>query len=675
MKNKKKLIVIIALIAILLFIGLYFIYNYSEPNILNSKDKKWIAANNEKVIDIAVVNNIPIYANDGKGIVFEYLDYVKEQSKLDFNIIPYLKDSAPTGNYRIEILDGDVNLKSNQLLIFNDPYIVLSKNEIKIDSVDDLSGMALGILKDDVSNINYYLKSVNNLKSHSYSTIDSMFDALNNNGVNAIIIPHIIYLDYSIGNKYFINYFFTEISKNVVFTLDNDNKNLNSIFTKTYNKWFNEKYVTDYNKLLLDYYISENNINDKTKADLLSKTYVYGYVSNEPYEVLSGGNMNGIAIEYINRIVRLTDIDISYVKYNSLKELKTAIEKGEVDIYFDYFNYQDDKYLKTKSTFIEKYVVLGRIKDEHYINTLESLKAKDVNMLSNNALLSYITDNTMANVVTFDKISDLNKDDNIIILDNEVYIYYHDDYFKDYEVLYSDIMSNDYRFLVKSDNDTFYNLFNYIINTNSYYKYRNLAYSNLDVNLLQKLSFEELYLIILGIILVPVIIGIIIFITLKNHKKLKLVKKEDRKKYMDMLTSLKNRNYLNLNIDKWNDSKIYPQTIIIIDLNNVKYVNDNYGREKGDLLIVRAASTLVNMQLEKSEIIRSDGNEFLIYTVGYNENQIEIYADKLSKTLKDLPYGFGAAIGYSMINDDIKTIDDAINEAVIAMQSDKESYR
>ena len=118
-----------------------------------------------------------------------------------------------------------------------------------------------------------------------------------------------------------------------------------------------------------------------------------------------------------------------------------------------------------------------------------------------------------------------------------------------------------------------------------------------------------------------------------------------------------------------------PQAIIVIDLNNTKYINDNYGREKGDMLIVKASSILINTQLENTEIIRSDGNEFLIYMIGYNENQVDIYAKKLSKSLQELPYGFGAAIGYSMIVDNIKTIDDAINEATIAMQSDKESYK
>ena len=139
-----------------------------------------------------------------------------------------------------------------------------------------------------------------------------------------------------------------------------------------------------------------------------------------------------------------------------------------------------------------------------------------------------------------------------------------------------------------------------------------------------------------------------------------------------MMTGLKNRSYLNLNIESWDDSNVYPQGIVIVDLNSVKYVNDNHGHEAGDDLIIKAAGILVNTQLENSEIIRTDGNEFLVYLVGYSESQIATYVKKLNKEMKDLPYGFGASVGYSMIVDDIKTIDDAINEAVLDMRTNKE---
>ena len=142
-----------------------------------------------------------------------------------------------------------------------------------------------------------------------------------------------------------------------------------------------------------------------------------------------------------------------------------------------------------------------------------------------------------------------------------------------------------------------------------------------------------------------------------------------------MLTSLKNRNYLNAKMKEWEACEVFPQSIVMVDLNNVKYVNDNYGHEEGDELIIKAAGILVNTQLENSEIIRTDGNEFLIYLVGYSERQISTYTKKLSREMKNLPHSFGAAVGYSMITDEIKTLDDSINEATLEMITNKEEYR
>ena len=105
---------------------------------------------------------------------------------------------------------------------------------------------------------------------------------------------------------------------------------------------------------------------------------------------------------------------------------------------------------------------------------------------------------------------------------------------------------------------------------------------------------------------------------------------------------------------------------------NISYVNDNYGREEGDKVITEAANILIQHQLQNSEIIRTDGNEFLIYMVGYDEKKVIEYTRKINKELKELPHGFGATLGYSMIEDDIKTIDDAINEATLSMRQAKE---
>ena len=168
---------------------------------------------------------------------------------------------------------------------------------------------------------------------------------------------------------------------------------------------------------------------------------------------------------------------------------------------------------------------------------------------------------------------------------------------------------------------------------------------------------------------------ILFIIWLFAKKKLKVKKKARREetiRYIDPLTSLKNRNYLNKNFSRWENNAIYPQAIIVINLNNLRHVNDVYGHEEGDKLIKLAANILIKNQLDQSDIIRTDGNEYLIYMVGYEKNKVVAYMRKLYKELGELPYGYGATLGYSMIEDDIKTIDDAINEAVLEIRANKE---
>ena len=376
-------------------------------------------------------------------------------------------------------------------------------------------------------------------------------------------------------------------------------------------------------------------------------------------------------------MTRLADINFKYVKYDNKEDLKKAIEKGDVDIYFDYYGFSNNKYDETLSTFIEEYAVIGKQKDNHIVTSLESLRNEKVAMLNGDSLYNYFKTNSQANIKAYDNIDQLVKkaDDRIIVLDNEVYKQYQNKKFKKYVLLYKDTMMNDYKFMVKNNNKAFYNLFNYIINTNSYYNYRNSGIESMNASILEDSTLEQVYTIVLCIIFIPLIIlGIIIFVIRKKKIK-KKVKITDRHKYTDMLTSLKNRNYLNAKMQEWEDCEIFPQAIIMVDLNNVKYVNDNYGHEEGDQLIIKAAGILVNTQLENSEIIRTDGNEFLVYLIGYSEKQIATYTKKLSKELKNLPHEFGAAIGFSMITDEIKTLDDAINEATLEMITNKEEYK
>lgn len=678
---KKKLIIIIPIIiAVVAFIFVYRYYNKEdETTTLTVKEKQWVQENKDQTYDFEVVNDYPLYGLNGEGVVFSFLSDFEENIGLEFNKIPYLKESeTSTDGFRIRILDNDKEIGKNDLPLFNDNYVAVGKTYQRINNIKDFKNVTFGVFKEDSSEISYYLKSGTNLSYKTYDTIEDIYKALDDDEVDMVIVPNIMYLNYTIDNdKYSINYFFTEMQKKVVLTLSKDNEKLNKIVTKYYNKWKQTKYVSEYNDAYLDYYLDANKLDAKTKAELISKNYTYGFVENPPYEEMVNGKVAGIAGEYVDRVSRLSGINFKYKEYKTIDELEKAIDKGEVDLYFDYYNYNNSKYKSTLSTFIEQYVVLGKEEDEHIVTSFESMKGQELAMLKGDSLYNYFSNNARAKIKTYDNIKDLikNSGDRLIIVDREIYTYYQNKEFKKLKLLYTDTMMNDYKFMVKTNNEAFYDLFNYIINTNSYYNYRNSGISNLHASILEGSTLQQVYTIVLTIIFVPLIILLIAYLIIKKKKQIKKVKASDRHKYTDMLTSLKNRNYLNAKMPEWEESKVYPQAIVMVDLNNVKYVNDNYGHEEGDDLIIKAAGILVNTQLENSEIIRTDGNEFLIYLVGYSERQVATYVKKLGKEMKNLPHEFGAAIGYSMITDEIKTLDDAINEATLEMITAKEEMK
>ena len=252
---KKKLLIPI-IIALLTFVFVYRYYNKEdETTTLTVREKQWVQENEDKTYDFEVVNDYPLYGLNGEGVIFNFLDDFEDNIGLEFNRIPYLKDSKPsTDSFRIRILDNDEKIGKKDLLLFNDNYVAVGKTYERINSIKDFKNTTFGIFKEDSSEISYYLKSGTNLSYKNYDDIKDLYKALDDDEVDMIIVPNIMYLSYTIENdKYSINYFFTEMQKQIVLTLTKDNDELNEIVTKYYNKWKQTKYVEEYNNAYLEY--------------------------------------------------------------------------------------------------------------------------------------------------------------------------------------------------------------------------------------------------------------------------------------------------------------------------------------------------------------------------------------------------------------------------------------
>ncbi len=672
MNNVKKIIIAIVSFLLIIFIALIYFYNKDDYN-LNTRDKTYLQSISNDKIDIETISDYPVY----KTVNLELLKYFNAKTSLNFLETSYSKDSTPSKNsYRFRTLGISENLSDKDLLLVKDNYVALSKQYTKINTIKDFSSKTVGVLNKDLNDITYYLTRASNITYKGFDTADELFKSLNDSKIDFAIVPKTKYLNNILKNKYSINYNFHEFSSKLVFTLsENDNK-LNEIFKKIFKTFMNDKFQNILNQSILEYYKEIANVSDKDITSLTSKTYTYAYVENAPYEIKSKEKIKGINAEILENFTKITGIDIKYVKYNKVADLKKAIEDKKVDIFFNYYNISSSEYRQIDNNFITSYVILVPEDSNEVINSIESLKGKEVYFVKDRDIYNDFK-GVQSNVHFVDNVVDIAKQakDNFIVIDKEEYNYYKNTVFKGHNMIYQDYLVKDRTFMVKSTEKLLFDVLNYTVNNASYYDNRNIGVTLLKLDLFKNRTFSEMYIIIILIILSPFLV-IFLFRYLKNKRKIKKqLLKEERHKYMDYLTSLKNRNYLSFNISSWNELEVFPKAVIVIDLNNIKYINDKYGHLEGDKEIRKAASVLINTQLENSEIIRIDGNEFLIYLLEYNERQIEIYSKKLKRELKKLPHSFGAAIGYSVINSEVKSIEDAINEASIMMRKDKKNEK
>jgi diguanylate cyclase (GGDEF)-like protein len=99
-------------------------------------------------------------------------------------------------------------------------------------------------------------------------------------------------------------------------------------------------------------------------------------------------------------------------------------------------------------------------------------------------------------------------------------------------------------------------------------------------------------------------------------------KAEDYLRYLgthDVMTGLYNRAYFEEVIAKLETNRTDPISVIILDLNYLKYTNDVFGHQAGDKLIRRAAEVLQAASAEKYFSARIGGDEFIIILPNANE--------------------------------------------------------
>lgn len=135
-----------------------------------------------------------------------------------------------------------------------------------------------------------------------------------------------------------------------------------------------------------------------------------------------------------------------------------------------------------------------------------------------------------------------------------------------------------------------------------------------------------------AIIMGSIILIIVIYIIIDNVKRRKLTAElEEARSYLedasqhDFLTGLPNRSKFMQDLKETLDEKV-PCTVVMIDIDNFKGINDTYGHSGGDEALKQIAARLKSMRTQLLSAYRFAGDEFILILKSDNKKIVETTA-------------------------------------------------
>jgi diguanylate cyclase (GGDEF)-like protein/PAS domain S-box-containing protein len=143
----------------------------------------------------------------------------------------------------------------------------------------------------------------------------------------------------------------------------------------------------------------------------------------------------------------------------------------------------------------------------------------------------------------------------------------------------------------------------------------------------------------------------------------------------DILTGLYNRNFFEVEMARLQLGRLFPVSIVVADVDNLKSVNDRYGHSAGDELIRRVAQQLQKSFRAEDIVARIGGDEFGVLLPETNEPAAQATVERLRTNLArfDNP-SLGLSVGLA-IGQEGFSLPDVMRLADDRMYQDKAAHK
>ncbi|MBA7558957.1 hypothetical protein ES708_00568 [subsurface metagenome] len=146
--------------------------------------------------------------------------------------------------------------------------------------------------------------------------------------------------------------------------------------------------------------------------------------------------------------------------------------------------------------------------------------------------------------------------------------------------------------------------------------------------------------------------------------------------FHDALTGLYNRAYFEEELERYNFPRYYPLSIVMLDINGLKVINDTFGHSEGDRLLQHLSQVLTSVSRQGDILARIGGDEFAILLPSTTSEQTHSFCERIKKAcqqdkIEPIYLRLNISLGHATQEGEYKDINSLFKVADRKMYQDK----